>query len=88
MCRPRQYQDFVFIGGAFAGTLSPQPMDSREDGSLTRVSLQSRSRLTADFQRYGENDPLCCPSRTTTVVFEIASDGPVVQPVSTATTKR
>jgi hypothetical protein len=88
MCRPRQFQDFVFVGGAFAGTLSPQPMESRANGSLTRVSLQSESRLTADFQRYGENDPLCCPSRTTSVVFEIASDKPVAQPVSAATTKR
>ena len=23
MCRPRQYQDFVFVRGAFVGTLSP-----------------------------------------------------------------
>ena len=47
MCRPRQYPDFVFVRGAFAGTLSPQAMDSRTDGALNRVTLQSSGRLTA-----------------------------------------
>jgi hypothetical protein len=88
MCRPRQYQDFVFVRGEFAGTLSPQPMDSRADGALMRVSLQSQNRLTADYERYAAADPLCCPSRTTTVVFEIPSAAPTVQPVSSSTTKR
>jgi hypothetical protein len=52
MCRPRQYQDFVFVGGVFGGTLSPQPMDSRTDGALGRVFLQSSTRLTAEYDRY------------------------------------
>jgi hypothetical protein len=88
MCRPRQYQDFVFVRGVFAGTLSPQAMESRTDGALARVSLQSGSRLIAEYERYAASDPLCCPSRTTTVVFDIASDGPVLRPVSAATAKR
>jgi heat shock protein HslJ len=83
MCRPRQYQDFVFLRGTFAGTLSPQPMDSRTDGALTRVTLQSATRLTAEYHRYASTDALCCPSRTTSVVFDIAFDGPIVRPVST-----
>ncbi|PYM44502.1 MAG: LppP/LprE family lipoprotein, partial [Candidatus Rokuibacteriota bacterium] len=33
MCRPLSYQAFVFVKGRFAGTLSPVPMDSREDGA-------------------------------------------------------
>jgi heat shock protein HslJ len=86
MCRPRQYQDFVFLRGTFAGTLSPQPMDSRSDGAIARVTLQGPTRLTAEYDRYGPADPLCCPSRTTSVVFDIASDGPIVRPVSTAPT--
>ena len=85
MCRPRQYQDFVFVGGVFAGTLSPRAMDSRTDSNLTRVSLQSGTRLTADYARYVPADALCCPSRITTVVFDIANGPPVVQPVSTST---
>lgn len=88
MCRPRQYQDFVFANGTFAGTLSPQPMDSRADGSLIRTSLQGPSRLAAEYARYGENDPLCCPTGTTTVLFEIPNGSPSVQLISSSTTKR
>jgi heat shock protein HslJ len=87
MCRPRQYQDFVFVRGVFAGTLSPQPMESRSDGALSRVFLQSRTRLTAEYQRYAAADPLCCPSRATSVVFEVASNPLVVRPISTSTSQ-
>jgi hypothetical protein len=87
MCRPRQYQDFVFVRHRFAGTLSPQPMDSRTDGALARVSLQSGSQMTAEYQRYAATDPLCCPSRTTSVVFEIAGSRPVLRPASTSTSE-
>jgi hypothetical protein len=88
MCRPWQYQDFVFVRGVFAGTLSPLPMDSRTDGALSRVFLQSDNRLTAEFDRYTANDPLCCPSAATSVVFEIASGAPVLSPLSAMTSKR
>jgi heat shock protein HslJ len=84
MCRPRQYQDFVFVRGVFAGTLSPQPMESRTDGALAQVTLQGPTRLTGEYARYAAVDALCCPSRTTTVTFDLA-DGPVVQPASTST---
>jgi hypothetical protein len=82
MCRPRQYQDFVFVRGVFAGTLSPHVMDSRSDGALGRVTLQARGQLTAEYHRYSAADPLCCPSRTTSVVFDISDDPPIAQPVS------
>ena len=85
MCRPRQYQDFVFVRGVFAGTLSPQVMDSRTDGALARVFLESDSRLMAEYHRYAAADPLCCPSGTTRVVFDIAKDTPVVRAVSAST---
>lgn len=84
MCRPLQYQDFVFVDGAFAGTLSPAPMDSRTDGALSGVSLSSGTRLTAEYTRYTSSDALCCPSRITRVVFEIPKSGPV-RPVSADT---
>jgi heat shock protein HslJ len=87
MCRPRQYQEFVFVRGQFAGTLSPQPMDSRGDGALARVSLQSGPELIAEYVRYAAKDPLCCPSRTTRVVFEIASDAVVARSASTFATE-
>jgi heat shock protein HslJ len=86
MCRPRQYQDFVFVRGMFAGTLSPQPMDSRTDGALSQVRVQNGTQLTAEYVRYSASDPLCCPTRTTSVVFDIAGQKPVVRPVSASTT--
>jgi hypothetical protein len=85
MCRPRTYQFFVFYRGVFAGTLAPQTMDSRADGALTRVSLQDGRRLIAQYTRYAAGDPLCCPSRTTSVVFEVGPDQALVRPVSAST---
>lgn len=85
MCRPQAYQEFVFVHGVFAGTLSPETMDSRADGSLNRVTLQGDRRLVAEYARYARSDALCCPSRTTSVVFEIAADQAVVRPLSTST---
>jgi len=87
MCRPMAYQAFVFLGGRFAGTASPAPMASRTDGSLTAVHLmgppvQGGSFLSATFLRYTDQDPLCCPSRTTTVRYRVEQrDGaPVLAP--------
>jgi len=85
MCRPLTYQEFVFVRGVFAGTLSPGTMDSRADGSLNRVTLQGDRRLVAEYARYTRADALCCPSRTTSVVFEIAPDQVLVRPLSTST---
>jgi hypothetical protein len=87
MCRPQQYQEFVFLDGVFAGTLSPQPMRSRTDGALIRTTIQSGRRIIAEYARYAPGDPLCCPSNTTTVVFAISQDPPVVRPASTSTSK-
>lgn len=56
MCRPMQYQDFVFVGGRFAGTLAPAPMDSRTDGAIGDVSLLGPDRITGST----------CATRTTT----------------------
>jgi LppP/LprE lipoprotein len=74
MCRPLGLQGFVFVEGKFAGTLSPHPMDSRTDGILGRVQL-FESTLRADFRRYAATDPLCCPSRTSTVAYKL-ENGP------------
>ena len=85
MCRPRQYQYFAFSRGVFAGTLSPNLMDSRTDGALNRVTIEGDRKLKARYARYAAADPLCCPSRTTTVLFSIEKDPPVLRPL-TATT--
>lgn len=85
MCRSVQYQDFVFVRGAFAGTLAPKPMDSRTDGALSQAVLQNSSQLMAEYVRYASSDPLCCPSRVTRVLFDIARDPAVVRARSAET---
>ena len=85
MCRPQGYQAFVFVHGVFAGTLSPGAMDSRADGALNRVTILGDRRLVAEYARYTRADALCCPSRTASVAFEIASQQAIVRPVSTST---
>lgn len=81
MCRPLQYQYFVFVRGAFAGTLSPGLMNSRTDGALNRVSFHpSGNTLDVQYLRYAPGDALCCPSRTANVVFEIDRLERVVRP--------
>jgi heat shock protein HslJ len=87
MCRPWQYQDFVFVRGVFAGTLSPRAMDSRTDGALTGVFLRSGGQLAAEYVRYSGTDPLCCPSRTTSVAFELGGEPPVLRPLSASTSE-
>ncbi len=71
MCRPLGYQAFVFVGEQFAGTLSPQPMNSRTDGDISRIFLTSSSRLWVEYKRYNGEDPLCCPSEISRVFFNI-----------------
>jgi hypothetical protein len=85
MCRPRQYQEFAFVRGVFAGTLSPAPMDSRTDGALSRLTIENDGRVQAEYTRYAATDPLCCPSRITTVVFGIENEPPVLKPLSAST---
>jgi hypothetical protein len=75
MCRPLQYQVFVFTNGVFSGTLSPTPMDSRTDGSLVNVNLYRDGYLSASFNRYEASDALCCPSRESQVFYEVKPQG-------------
>ena len=75
MCRPMGYQAFVYSGGRYAGTLSPIPMDARMDSSLTNIRLISPTAIIGEFARYGEADPLCCPSKTSTVNYDVRNIG-------------
>jgi hypothetical protein len=87
MCRPTQYNVFVFVGGRFAGTLSPAPMTSREDGSSGEVRI-APAQITVEFARYAARDPLCCPSARTTVRFRIdRTPPPIVVPLDAVTAK-
>jgi hypothetical protein len=88
MCRPATYNLFVFVGGRFAGVLSPMPMTSRLDSSSGVVRLPLPG-LSAEFVRFATTDPLCCPSSRVTVRYRIdrTAAGPVVAPVEVRNTR-
>jgi hypothetical protein len=91
MCRPMHFNVFVFVNGHLAGTLSPQPMDSRADGSIggaVRLSAAD-DRIEAGFSRYQDKDALCCPSSHVTVRYRIdrTTTPPVVVPVNVRVTR-
>lgn len=82
MCRPLGYNYFVFVDGAFAGTLSPVLMDSRTSGSGFFSGL-SAGHVSARFVRYAPTDASCCPSLPASDVdysVQRATGGPVVIP--------
>ncbi len=87
MCRPLGYQAFVFVGEQFAGTLSPQPMNSRTDGDISHIFLTSSSRLFVEYKRYNNSDPLCCASGMSRVLFNIEPKDakPLLVPVEVMT---
>jgi hypothetical protein len=89
MCRPTGYNIFVFVRGRFAGTLSPEPMTSRMDASSGAVRIVGADTISAEFARYTEKDPLCCPSSRVTVRYRIEKSGPqpVVVPIDIRTTR-
>ena len=84
MCRPMAFNGFVFVGGRFAGTLAPGPMDSRTDGTLGAVRILDANTVTAEFSRYTDRDALCCPSSRVSVTYRIdrSAKGPLVAPTS------
>ncbi len=91
MCRPMQYNVFVFRDGQFVGTVSPVLMDSRTTGQEAGTTLlgpqgaQNPVRLTSRFLRYAPEDPLCCPSLPAVVVtYEVqpTDGGYVLVPIS------
>jgi hypothetical protein len=89
MCRPVEFNIFVFIGAKFAGTLSPQPMHSRTDSSIGGAIRLSGDDVAAEFARYANTDALCCPSGRVTVRYRIDRKRlpPVVVPVSARVTR-
>jgi hypothetical protein len=84
MCRPLGYNGFVFVDGVFAGTISPELMDSRTSGAGTVTGMQN-GRVNARYIRYAAADPLCCPSLPAVdITFQVQSTpgGPVLVPES------
>ena len=88
MCRPNQFQGFVFADGQFAGTISPAPMDSRTDGVGRILDMRGPANLSGQFVRYAASDPLCCPSSTFFVEYTVDRSGsaPVLVPLRSTRT--
>ncbi|HEV7664966.1 MAG TPA: LppP/LprE family lipoprotein [Chloroflexota bacterium] len=83
MCRPNQFNGFLFADGQFAGVISPTPMDSRTDGVGRVIDVRGPDTLNAQFVRYTATDPLCCPSSSFAVDYRVdrnADGGPLLVP--------
>jgi hypothetical protein len=90
MCRPMDFQVFVFTNGKFSGTLSPIPMDSRTDGSLFKLELYREGMIDASFNRYAPSDAQCCASGKSRVFYRVdtQSQPPLLVPQLPADTVR
>ena len=87
-CQPASFNLFVFAGGRFIGTLSPDLMTSRRDGSPGAVRL-GNEMISAEFLRFRDRDPDCCPSSHMVVRFQIdrTHPAPSIAPVDVRTTR-
>lgn len=88
-CQPATFNMFVFLGGRFVGTLSPQLMTSRRDGSPGAVRILANDVITAEFVRFRDRDPECCPSSHMAVRFQVdrTSSVPSIAPLDVRTTR-
>jgi hypothetical protein len=81
-CLPYGYQDFIFVDGVFAGTVSPTLMAWTADAGATDIHIWRADQVAVTYARFEPNDPLCCPTGKTSVNFDIqrTADGPVAIP--------
>jgi hypothetical protein len=73
-CSPAGFNLFVFVGGTFAGTLSPLPMSPRVDGVAGPVRFTG-DFISAEFARFKSGDAACCPSARMAVRYRIERSG-------------
>jgi len=81
LCRPIRYQEFVFVDGAFAGTIAPVLMSSRA-GDPGKVEWFDKESVTVHFDRFKPGDSFCCPSGPPEIVpFKIkrTPSGPMLE---------
>ncbi len=77
-CEPTIFNLFVFVGGRFAGTLSPLPMSTSRDGVAGSVRLTGPEAITTEFARYTPTDSECCPSSVVRVSYRLTRVGAAV----------
>lgn len=82
-CEPATFNLFLFVGGQFAGTLSPSSMNAARDGVAGSVRLTGQDALTTEFARYTAADAECCPSSVVRVTYRIDRKGsaPALEPI-------
>jgi hypothetical protein len=87
-CARAAFNLFVFVGGRFAGTLSPGSMTPRTDASAGPVRFVNDG-ISAEFARYKPGDADCCPTARVAVQYRIdrTPTGPSVVPVNVRTTR-
>ena len=74
-CEPLYFNLFVFVGGVFAGTVSPAMMAPSRDGTAGAVRITGADTLTVEFARYMPGDAECCPSSRVRVSYKIDKTG-------------
>jgi hypothetical protein len=64
-------------------------MNSREDAASGAVRILGADRLSVEFARYTEKDPLCCPSSRVTVGYRVdrSAVAPLVVPIDVRVTR-
>ena len=75
-CEPTMFNLLVFVGGTFAGTISPIVMGQGRDGVVGAVRVTAADALTAEFARYTTKDTECCPTSRVRVTYRIERAGP------------
>jgi LppP/LprE lipoprotein len=84
-CEPTTFNLFVFVGGRFAGTISPIVMGQGRDGVVGAVRVTGTDALTAEFARYTTKDTECCPSSRVRVTYRIERAQPTLVPIDLRT---
>ena len=87
MCAPVDYNVFVFVGGTYAGALSPSVMKPGTDASAGAVRFVDDG-ITVEFARYKPGDSTCCPTSRMAVRYRIdRGERPLVVPLDARTTR-
>mgnify|MGYP003575468149 CR=1 FL=1 len=74
-CEPLYFNLFVFVGGVFAGTVSPAMMAPSRDSAAGAVRITGPDALTVEFARFMPGDAECCPSSRVRVSYRIDRSG-------------
>lgn len=84
-CEPESFNLFVFVNGAFAGTLSPTAMSPSRDNVAGAVRITGADTLTVELARFMPGDAACCPSSRERVTYRIDKTGTGATLVATDT---